>query len=325
MFDTLNLWIPREAIADTPDLAYSEYHRLVEQLNLREVIHNESIRHKGKFDNFYICIFDSGISLKGSLAKYYLGNNFDTLDIHSSKKALSQLATDLDIPILEAEVRRIDFSTNFILPMMPSHYFGYLLESSRTNRVVNTTSLNFMNKSKQIFFYDKVQWAKNKAIETPSKWIGKNVLRYEYRFMKNFKKKLGLKTVLAKDLIKPKTYETLLETWHTEYFKIKKKKEFIIDYYTITTPKDFFDMVLAETFKQRDYHEYIELIEQMKARNLLKNRYEYCRLKKKLTEHYMQGMSIKTSDPMKPLNEAVNLHYVKEAESLTLDKQASRD
>jgi len=316
MFDTLNIWIPREAIGDTPDHAYSEYQRLINEMDtIKKNIKGNDV-YRFNLDNFAVLIFDEGISIKGSLAKYHFGNNFETLNINSAYRAVKRLEFDLKVPVLKAEVRRIDFSTNFILPEIPNYYYGYLLDAPRTKRELKNTSLYFTNKSKQLLFYDKIEWAKKENPDIPISWVGKNILRYEYRFFRDSIKKLSSKKVLLGDLIKPDIYIQILDKWQTEYFKIQKKKEFIIDYYSINKPKDFFDMLLAESLKQKDYHEHIDLLEQMKVRKVFKNRSDYTRVKKRLTKHYVQGYATTTKNPLEPLNQAVLNHYSNELKSI---------
>ena len=65
---------------------------------------------QGDLKNMRVTFNEGSISIKGSLPKYYFGNNCETLSKSNTKEALENISSDLSIDINKAKVTRIDFS-----------------------------------------------------------------------------------------------------------------------------------------------------------------------------------------------------------------------
>ena len=74
--------------------------------------------------------------------------------------------------------------------------------------------------SKELLFYDKkLEGIKNGEI-IPLAWEGKNVLRYELRFLGRLLKQFNRSILTAEDLYKDEVYIQIIDRWILEYKKI---------------------------------------------------------------------------------------------------------
>lgn len=99
------------------------------------------------------------VTIKGSLAKYYLGNNFQTLSQKTTSEAIEKLSDDLNLDINLCKVSRIDLSTNFITDFKPTLYYDYLDSLMRFQRLVQPDSLcykqsSFTSHEQKVLFTD---------------------------------------------------------------------------------------------------------------------------------------------------------------------------
>jgi len=75
-------------------------------------------------DSFKISVSKRKISIKdASLCKWYLGNNFETLQRKDVQHAIEKLSDTLHLPIDKAKVTRFDVAQNFIMKYQISPFF----------------------------------------------------------------------------------------------------------------------------------------------------------------------------------------------------------
>ena len=175
MYDTLHLHYNYD------DNGYTDTDKIIYKVS--DVYHSEyasgSTCTSGSLDNLRVNINEMSVTIKGSLAKYYLGNNFQTLSQKTTSEAIEKLSDDLNLDVNLCKVSRIDLSTNFITTHEPNIYYDYLGNLKRFNRLENPHSIDYRQKSKKLLFYDKVMWAKQTHSLIPLEFQSKNVLRYE--------------------------------------------------------------------------------------------------------------------------------------------------
>ncbi len=172
---------------------------------------------RGKLDGLDIRETSRGIKIKGSIAKYFFGNNFETLTRDKTKETVQKICDSLHLDVREANLSRIDFATNFIVSEPPQNYYSFFSDSTRFNKSQQGSTLYFSNKSRAIVLYDKGKEAKAHRMHIPDEFNGKNVLRYEYR-MKRIKKK----QITVKDLYSKETFNWLVDKWERKYFSIRR-------------------------------------------------------------------------------------------------------
>jgi hypothetical protein len=73
-------------------------------------------------------------------------------------------------------------------------------------------------------FYDKVDEYKANDLPIPPEYLGKNVFRYELRFLKHLLNQFNLPVLKAETLYDEKFYERLIVYWYNEYSKIRKQR-----------------------------------------------------------------------------------------------------
>ena len=85
-----------------------------------------------------------GVNLKdGSLCKYYLGDNFQTLGRGDTKQAIEMLSDTLHLPLHKATVTRIDIAQNYIVKHPTSVYFNHLGNCMFNERLVQPDGLYY--------------------------------------------------------------------------------------------------------------------------------------------------------------------------------------
>lgn len=156
---------------------------------------------------------------KGSLCKWYLGDNYQTMDRGDVKLSIEKLADTLHLPIERAEVTRIDIATNLIMQYPLSIYYKRLGELKHSQRLIQPYSLYYNNLNGLICFYDKNK--ENKGY-IPELYKNKNVLRYEQRYLRRLPNNLQCHSITGEMLYNEEFYMKLKKNWRLKYEQIHK-------------------------------------------------------------------------------------------------------
>lgn len=276
MYDTINLWLPINRAANvnlsntTSKLSNVTEHRRKDG----------EVYVSGYLDNYKVSISGHGISLKGSLPKYYLHDNFHSMTRSDTLRSIEKMEDELYLPVQKAKVSRIDFSQNFLMNYEPETYYKFLGESQYYNRQPQTKSLYYTNGQRQKLFYNKVAEGKAKRLLMPEVWIGQNVLRYEMRFTSRLPKQFNRPEITAKILSNEKFYMEIFDKWLQEYEAINKLHNINFNTSKMNSPKDFWkqmNLMAVNIIGQDKIMQEIECLRQQKAFD--KPEY-YSRLKK---------------------------------------------
>jgi len=196
---------------------------------------SEGISQFGHYINGYLGSLKISITEKrikihdSSICKYYLGNNFKTLNKGDTKKAIEKISDTLHQPFNKSTVTRIDFSSNIITKYPANIYYQFLGEAQYYKRLEQNNGLYYNNGLRQILFYGKVHEQKEKKIPIPELYIGRNVLRYELRFRKKLKEQFRCTDLLAEKLYDETFYYNLIKRWKNEYLEIQKINSKLIE------------------------------------------------------------------------------------------------
>ncbi|WP_431158028.1 phage/plasmid replication domain-containing protein [Winogradskyella poriferorum] len=235
MYDTVNLWLPFDKIGS--------YDLNKTCQNLTGITEHKKddgqVYLSGYLDNYKVSISGQGVSFKGSLAKYFLPDNFHTLTRSDSCKAFEMMADEIGLPITKAKITRIDFAQNFLMRYKPEAYYSYLGESQYYKRQPQSKSLYYSNSIRQKVFYNKIAEGKSKRMELPNVWKGENVLRYEMRFKSRLTKQFNQPEITANILSDEKFYMVVFDKWLAEYQAINKINSFNYNTSDMNSPKDF--------------------------------------------------------------------------------------
>ena len=279
MYDTLNLWLPHEAIKE------SGYLQRVPTLlsNVKETLIQGpgDVYFTGNILGMSASISNAGISLKGSICKSYLNDNFKTLTRQDTQRAIEQLQDFTHLPILQADLRRIDFAQSFTVSESPQSFFTFLGECNHYKRLTQPKSLYYQNGMRTKLFYNKIAEGKAKGQIIPSIWANKHILRYELRYTSRLPTQFNKAQIQAKDLYNEVFYMGMVERWILEYESINKNNSILDKMNTkqIETPKDFITQLALLQIKEVGIQRTFESIEQLKAQKQFKNNEDYSRLK----------------------------------------------
>jgi len=282
MFDTLKLYLRQDSVRDVDLLAETPVY--LENITEHCKNDNDEIYYSGSLNNLRISVSERGVSIKGSLAKYYLSDNMQTLRRQDTEQAIQKLSDDLHLPIKEAQVSRVDFAHNFIMNYEPKVYYPYLGESQYFDRFIQPESLYYSNKSRTLLFYDKPVEAKSKDYKIPEVWTAKNVLRYEIRYRRRLHKQFKEPEVKANKLYEEKFYIKLIDRYVSDFKSIHKNAKISLDSENMATVKDFWDQMALMKIKEIGQDGAVDLVEELRAKEVFDKPEYYSRLKKQIRD-----------------------------------------
>ncbi|MDR1120474.1 MAG: hypothetical protein LBM08_06110 [Dysgonamonadaceae bacterium] len=299
MFDTVNFWIDRAELSGVSP--FDVLHCLSE---ITERQNDRGYSCTGKAGDYTVNVYETGISLKGSLAKNYYGDNLHTLRRWEVKQAIEQLSDNLHIDIGTAKINRLDVSTIIQTKRPPSDYYGYLGSKPHFERLQSTPdTLYYNNNQRQIIFYDKTREATATGVEIPEILQNSNLFRYELRYIKRLNKQLKTDLTAAK-LYDVEFYRSVIGSWYNEFKAIQKikKQSFMID--NINTVKEAETALFASLLQQAGQSGIDEFVNDLKAQKRFGSRSDYTKLRADLNKMAVAKNGNK-SDLIKELETAI--------------------
>lgn len=103
------------------------------QFQLDTSVHYE--RWSYKLNNLIIKIYTSSITIEGSLAKFYYGENLHLLGREEIKQAIDLLSGILQLDINSAYVTRIDIAATFEMSHNAKCYYSFLGGCARRKKI----------------------------------------------------------------------------------------------------------------------------------------------------------------------------------------------
>lgn len=280
MFDTVNLRLDRAEVSKGNLFELLPYLSEITERQNEKSGYNCS----GKIGDYTVNIFDFGVFFNGSLAKYYLGNNIETLTRHEAKAAIEQLSDNLHTDIRLAKVTRFDFSTVIQTKRPPADYYSYFGQKPYFERQQATkNTLYYNNHQRKLIFYDKTKEAGAKGVKMPEIFINNNLLRYELRYTKRINKQFKT-DVTASTLTDEVFYKTNIQNWHNEFKTIQKLKssDFMID--NINSRKEAKEALFAYSLQQLGQSTIDDFLAELKAEKKFSSRSDYTKLKNELNK-----------------------------------------
>ncbi len=217
MFDTVTLWL------DTCE-AGKAVKALTEQRETIDRQTGETVL-RGRLKNLTLKVTGQGVLVNGSLGKFLLGNNAQTLTRKTTAEALQALSDTLGLPMGEASLYRLDVAQNFIMKNPLQDYYSQLGEARyyKRSEFADRQSIQYVNGRRALIFYDKNAELEKKKVAVPELFKGRNVLRYEARFLHKLGEQFDrLPPVKASALGDEIFYIKALDKWCDEYFLIQK-------------------------------------------------------------------------------------------------------
>lgn len=281
MYDTLHLWLPMDKAGKV------NFAGLTGALN-------EATEHSSSNGGHYLSgslkngskvgLSERGITFKGSLAKYFLQDNFQTLTRSDSQRAIEMLSDELHLPMSTANVSRIDFAESILMQHAPEAYYPYLGESKNFKKLMQPNSIYWQNGNRTKLFYNKIAEAKAKRLKVPTVWSGQNVLRFETRWQKRLTSQFNVPEITAAKLYDEAFYMEVFQKWHSEYEAIRKRHNANFNPENMNSPKDFWKQLQLIAIEAIGHDEVMSRIEQMRKMKAFDKPEYYSRLKKEVRE-----------------------------------------
>jgi hypothetical protein len=222
-YDTIHCWLPRGCI----NTEAHEVAILGKLSNIGESYkENWGLSQFGQLDNLNVSIAEKSVTIKGSLCKYYWGDNLQPLSLSDTNLAIEKLSDLLLLPLKDASISRLDLAANLVLNHPVAHYLPYLGNARHYIRLEQPNTL-YYNRGKilhQLVFYDKVEEIKSKREKLSPALKQMNLLRYEMRYLRQIEKQLKASVTLGV-LYKPAFYHDMVKRWHKSYLNIVKERE----------------------------------------------------------------------------------------------------
>lgn len=202
-------------------------------------------------DNNYlkITVNRGGVNIKnGSLCKWYLGDNFQTLGRSDVQRAIEKLSDTLHLPVGEATITRLDIAQNLKVKNPVQVYYehlGLMKKGGRspvTNDKGEIETLYYYQSNGLLAFYDKIKEQKDKGRPIPELYQNSHVLRYEQRYKGRLSKSFNAERVTAVMLFDEAFYINVINLWKENYFNIKKINDVSLNFEAMKGKTDLYNM-----------------------------------------------------------------------------------
>ena len=291
MLDTITLWL------ETSN-AEQSMSKLTETTEIIDRGTGEWLYSRAKLQNLKVKVSGGEIWLTGSLAKFHLGSNIQTLTREQVNPAIEHLSDALSQPMAHARVFRLDAAQTFAMKRPPSDYFRSFLAPPRMNRLeYRSETLTFFNGQRSIVFYDKLAEMRRRgeALDDradnggPSRFTGHpNLLRYEVQFKKSLGRAFDERELRATSLSDPTFYEKVVRKWEAQYFKLGRVPSFPQPIGG-TSVKSHINSLAAAGLQAIGPQRYLDIIEADLHAGVLK-KHQAHRLRKKIREFLRVGL-----------------------------------
>ena len=273
--------------------------------------HNGECSYQSKYKDYSITLGRSNLNLRGSIAKQYYGNNFQTTTRPQLIETIGELSEHLNFDISECKVNRVDVATNYEMNHSPPVYFDSLGQDKYGNwtRQPQWYSTVYWNQTKRKkLCYDKGQWAKDKGLVIPLEFKGLNIFRFENRLMSSFvvSEVIGKLKPLVKHLYDEDTYKGLIDEWYRQWQNIEKIHKLNFDLKANMKQSEIEDLMMAGFMEAMGQEGYGTLLKRMKDYRVFNHPSQYTRFKNamrnKMEKHnvehnpLMQELELKIGD-----------------------------
>lgn len=195
-------------------------------IDIRETCYeNGAVSISGRLDsNLNFTVSQTALKLtKGSIAKYYLGDNIQTLTRKDSELAFESLSDKLHVNLSKSKLIRVDVANNILTKYPETNYFKYLGDLQNFERLEQPNGLYYQNHKSDLLFYGKLKEQKKKGNPIPEWLNDKNMLRYELRLKNRIHFQMEHATEVDQ-LYEETFYMKLLDKYASDYGKIRKQQ-----------------------------------------------------------------------------------------------------
>lgn len=175
----------------------------------------------------------------GSLCKWFLGDNIQTMTRADTHRAIERLSDELHLPMSRASVTRLDIGSNLITQHPAEVYFSHLGLLPWSKRLVEPSGLYYSKRDERLCFYNKIKEQRSKCETIPDTYRCKNVLRYEQRYTGHLTRVLKVPPIKGASLYDEEFYHYIINRWAQTYCKINKINDTNLNLNSMGTSRDF--------------------------------------------------------------------------------------
>lgn len=276
MYDSINFWLDRYMV---DNYNMSTIASCLD--NPSEHLSNRGYFINGSLNNLKVNIYETGISIKGSLPKFHLKDNLHTLTRSGIQEAIEHLSDIINLPINKAKVTAVDLATHWIMKYPPNYYYSFLGAKKYFTRLqASIDTLYYNTKPKQLVFYDKVVEATAKNVDIPMIYKNVHLLRYEMRHKGRLNKQFNLSEITGATLYTEKFYMDIINRWIKEYMNIQKVQRLTLpNMDNIKKPDHAFKAICGIAFHKMGQTVIEDLLSEIKAKQTFSDPKYYTRLK----------------------------------------------
>lgn len=185
----------------------------------------------GYLDRLRVSISPNQIRVSGSLCKWQMGDNYQSMGQQDIKQAVERLSDTLSLPMDKATITRLDVGLSMPVKFKPECYLNHLGTLSRATRLVEPNTLYYLRhgQDERLCFYDKNREQRDHREPIPDLYRGTNVLRYEQRYLRRLPQLLGVPKITAELLFNEQFYIYLLNNWYNSYKNIRKQNDIVVN------------------------------------------------------------------------------------------------
>ena len=234
MYDTVLLCLTKA------DASGVDFLKVVPRLldNVVESCCNDVVSVTGDIDGLKVVATGQRVRIRGgSLCKFLLGDNCQTMGRRDTQQAIEKLSDSLTLPMDKAKVTRMDVAQNFIMRNPVMVYLNHLGVLRYADRLEEPSGLYYSLKGGRLCFYDKNRERRDKKETIPDLFSGQSVLRYERRYTQRIAAKFMAAEVTGAMLYNEAFYIRVLNAWRDDYQAIQKinDSDTSIDFQTVRT------------------------------------------------------------------------------------------
>ena len=205
--------------------------------NIVECRCNGVVSVTGDLNGLKVTATDQRVRIRGgSLCKFLLGDNFQTMGRSDTQRAIEKLTDSLRLPMDKASVTRMDVAQNFIMKYPVAVYLNHLGVLKYADRLEEPSGLYYCLNKDRLCIYDKNREQRDKREAIPDLYSNRNVLRYERRYTQRIAAKFGVTEVTGARLYEEAFYIQVLNAWKADYQPMQKINDIdTIDFQSVKT------------------------------------------------------------------------------------------
>lgn len=255
--------------------------------NVVECRCNGVVSVTGDLNGLYVAVTGQRLRIRGgSLCKYLLGDNCQTIGRNDTKRAIEKLSDSLHLPMDKASVTRMDVAQNFIMRHPVAVYLNHLGVMGHADRLEEPSGLYYRLNGGRLCFYDKNREQRDKKETISDLYSNRDVLRYERRYTQRIAAIFGVNEVTGATLYNEAFYIQVLNAWKADYQAIQKIND-------IDTTLNFSEMRTVPQFNKACIRlavkgaggliQFLDQIKEAQQRGEI-DKVQACRLRKAVTD-----------------------------------------